>query len=125
LQRLAETHANTVMLGRTLLQAAPPTTFGLKAAGWLGSVQRSKVRLSAAFGEALVVQFGGATGTLASLGEHGIAVARALAEELQLGLPDAAWHTHRDRLAPRGTRFLSRALYGNYGFGVASARRGG
>jgi len=99
LQRLAETHANTVMLGRTLLQAAPPTTFGLKAAGWLGSVQRSKVRLSAAFGEALVVQFGGATGTLASLGEHGIAVARALAEELQLGLPDAAWHTHRDRLA--------------------------
>src|ERR1700680_101983 len=67
LRRLAEPHANTVMLGRTLLQAAPPTTFGLKAAGWLGSIRRSRVRLSAGFGEALMVQLGGATGTLASL----------------------------------------------------------
>ncbi len=99
LQRLAEQHANTVMIGRTLLQAAPPTTFGLKAAGWLGSVHRCKVRLAAAFTEALMVQLGGATGTLASLGPHGIAVGRALAEELQLGFPDAPWHTHRDRLA--------------------------
>ncbi len=74
---------STVMLGRTLLQAAPPTTFGLKAAGWLGSIRRGRVRLSSAFREALVVQFGGATGTLASLGERGIAVGRALAEELQ------------------------------------------
>jgi len=99
LRRLSETHANTVMLGRTLLQAAPPITFGLKAAGWLGSVRRSRVRLSSAFGEALMVQFGGATGTLASLGQHGVAVARELAKELELGFPDAPWHSHRDRLA--------------------------
>src|SRR6266436_8206916 len=59
LHRLAERHAKTVMLGRTLLQAAPPTTFGLKAAAWLASIRRCKVRLAAAFGEALVVQFGG------------------------------------------------------------------
>jgi 3-carboxy-cis,cis-muconate cycloisomerase len=87
------------MLGRTLLQAAPPITFGLKAAGWLGSIRRSHARLSSAFGEALILQFGGATGTLASLGQHGIAVGRELAKELELGFPDAPWHTHRDRLA--------------------------
>ena len=71
LQRLAETHGGTVMLGRTLLQAAPPTTFGLKAAGWLGSVRRGRARLQSRFREALLLQFGGATGTLASLGQNG------------------------------------------------------
>jgi 3-carboxy-cis,cis-muconate cycloisomerase len=99
LRRLAEEHANTAMLGRTLLQAAPPTTFGLKAAGWFGSVRRSRVRLSNSFGRALIVQLGGATGTLASLGHDGIAVGQGLAKEVGLGFPDAPWHTHRDRLA--------------------------
>jgi 3-carboxy-cis,cis-muconate cycloisomerase len=99
LLRLAETHASTVMLGRTLLQAAPPTTFGLKAAGWLGAVRRGRARLATRFGEGLMVQFGGATGTLASLAGDGIAVGRELAKELGLGFPDAPWHTHRDRLA--------------------------
>jgi 3-carboxy-cis,cis-muconate cycloisomerase len=99
LRRLAEQHANTVMLGRTLMQAAPPVTFGLKAAGWLGSVQRDRERLRAAFNDVLVVQFGGASGTLASLGENGPAIGLALAQELGLGFPDAPWHTHRDRLA--------------------------
>ncbi len=99
LRRLAETHASTVMLGRTLLQAAPPTTFGLKAAGWLASVRRGRGRLTTRFKEALMLQFGGATGTLASLGGSGIAVGRELAKELGLSFPDAPWHTHRDRLA--------------------------
>jgi 3-carboxy-cis,cis-muconate cycloisomerase len=99
LRNLAETHARTVMLGRTLLQAAPPTTFGLKAAGWLGSIRRCRLRLSSAFGEALVVQLGGASGTLASLEERGIEVGRALADELHVGFPEAPWHSHRDRFA--------------------------
>lgn len=99
LQRLAETHGGTVMLGRTLLQAAPPTTFGLKAAGWLGSVRRGRARLQSRFSEGLLLQFGGATGTLASLGQNGHSVGRELAKELGLGLPDAPWHTQRDRLA--------------------------
>jgi 3-carboxy-cis,cis-muconate cycloisomerase len=99
LRALAEGHAKTVMLGRTLLQAATPTTFGLKAAGWLGSIRRCRLRLTSAFGEALVVQLGGATGTLASLGELGIDAGRALADELHLEFPEAPWHTHRDRLA--------------------------
>jgi 3-carboxy-cis,cis-muconate cycloisomerase len=99
LRRVSDDHEHTVMLGRTLLQAAPPVTFGLKAAGWLGAVRRGWVRLSAAFDEALILQFGGASGTLASLGENGVAVGRALADELKLTYPDAPWHTHRDRLA--------------------------
>jgi len=99
LHQLSERHAGTVMLGRTLLQAAVPTTFGLKVAGWLGAVRRNHARLNAAFNEALVVQFGGAGGTLASLGDKGVAVGQALARELSLAYPDAPWHTHRDRLA--------------------------
>ncbi|MGD1210579.1 MAG: 3-carboxy-cis,cis-muconate cycloisomerase [Candidatus Acidiferrales bacterium] len=99
LHRLADEHQRTVMLGRTLLQAAPPVTFGLKAAGWLAAIRRSRARLEAAFAEALVLQFGGASGTLAALGDKGLAVGRAMAEELGLGFPDAPWHAHRDRLA--------------------------
>ena len=99
LRRLADTHANTVMLGRTLLQAAPPTTFGLKAAGWLGSVRRGRTRVVSRFAESLMMQFGGATGTFASLGPHGVSVGLELAKELGLGFPDAPWHAHRDRLA--------------------------
>jgi 3-carboxy-cis,cis-muconate cycloisomerase len=99
LRKLSEQHKGTVMLGRTLMQAAPPVTFGLKAAGWLGSISRGSRRLDTAFADSLVVQFGGATGTLASLGEKGPAVASALAKELGLGYPVAPWHTHRDRLA--------------------------
>ena len=96
---LAERHANTIMLSRTLMQPAPPITFGLKAAGWLASVRRDREHLNASFSECLVVQFGGASGTLASLGEKGIEVGRAVAKELDLAWPNAPWHTHRDRLA--------------------------
>jgi 3-carboxy-cis,cis-muconate cycloisomerase len=99
LVRLTEEHANTVMLGRTLLQAAPPVTFGLKAGGWLAAVRRGRNRLQTSFQEALVVQFGGASGTLAALGDQGLEVAKALAEELGLRLPEAPWHSQRDRLA--------------------------
>jgi 3-carboxy-cis,cis-muconate cycloisomerase len=99
LRRLSDKNDNAVMLGRTLLQAAPPVTFGLKAAGWLAAIRRSRARLEAAFSEALVLQFGGASGTLAALGDKGLDVGRAMAQELGLGFPDAPWHTHRDRLA--------------------------
>lgn len=96
---LSEQHKATVMLGRTLMQAAPPVTFGLKVAGWLGAMSRSRKRLESAFEDALVLQFGGASGTLASLADKGAVVAGALAQELGLRCPEAPWHTHRDRLA--------------------------
>ena len=96
---LSDRHRDTVMLGRTLLQPAPPVTFGLKAAGWLAALRRGAVRIESAFTDALFVQFGGASGTLAALGEQGMAVGAALAAELGLAWPDAPWHAHRDRLA--------------------------
>jgi 3-carboxy-cis,cis-muconate cycloisomerase len=99
LRRLSEQHAGTAMLGRTLLQPAPPITFGLKVGGWFGAVSRGIARMMAAFSEACVLQFGGASGTLAALDAHGLTVASALARELELPEPDAPWHTHRDRLA--------------------------
>ncbi len=98
LRSLAERHRGTVMLGRTLLQPSPPITFGLKTAGWYAAVHRDKERLTKAFAGALLLQFGGAAGTLAAFGERGPEVARALAAELGLTAPDAPWHTHRDRL---------------------------
>jgi 3-carboxy-cis,cis-muconate cycloisomerase len=99
LHRLSEDHAEAVMLGRTLLQPAPPVTFGLKAGGYLAALRRSRGRLVAAGCDCLLLQFGGASGTLAGLGDDGLAVAHFLAEELALGLPDSPWHAHRDRLA--------------------------
>ncbi len=97
---LSERHKDSVMLGRTLLQPAPPVTFGLKAAGWLASVRRSRLRLQKAFRVAAVLQFGGASGTLASLGDCGISVTEALSAELGFGnSPGAPWHTQRDNLA--------------------------
>ena len=96
---LARRYADTPMIGRTWVQQATPITFGLKAAGWLDALVRVESRLHAALGEALVLQFGGATGTLASLGTDGPAVAAALAERLGLRVADTPWHSHRDRLA--------------------------
>jgi 3-carboxy-cis,cis-muconate cycloisomerase len=99
LAALAETHAKTPMIGRTWLQQAVPVTFGLKSAGWLSAVGRCRDRLDAAGRGARVLQFGGAAGTLASLGERGLDVAAALAKTLDLDLPDLPWHNQRDRLA--------------------------
>jgi 3-carboxy-cis,cis-muconate cycloisomerase len=99
LEALATDHADAVMLGRTLLQPAVPTTLGLKAAGWLGAVARSWRAWSDAYDRTQVVQFGGAAGTLSALGTQGPAVEQALADELRLAVPDAPWHAHRDRLA--------------------------
>jgi 3-carboxy-cis,cis-muconate cycloisomerase len=96
---LSDRHADSVMLGRTLLQAAPPITFGLKVAGWASSVHHTGVGLHRAFEQALVLQFGGATGTLAALGADAEATERALATELGLASAFGPWHTRRDRLA--------------------------
>jgi 3-carboxy-cis,cis-muconate cycloisomerase len=99
LAALAAAHRLTPMIGRTWLQHALPVTFGLKAAGWLDAVERHRRRLAALRPQLLVLQFGGAAGTLAALGDRGLAVSAALAEELGLALPDLPWHAERDRLA--------------------------
>ena len=95
LATLARTQAAAVMPGRTWLQHALPVTFGLKAAGWLSSVSAARMGLEAAVKAAMRLQFGGAAGTLASLGTHGLAVSEALARRLDLALPALPWHTNR------------------------------
>ena len=85
------------------MQHAVPITFGLKAAGALSAVERHRVRLRELRARVLVIQFGGAAGTLASLGDRGLDIAKALAAELKLGDPDIAWHAHRDRIAEVAT----------------------
>jgi 3-carboxy-cis,cis-muconate cycloisomerase len=96
---LTERHRLTLMAGRTLLQQAVPIPFGLKAARWLGLAMRQVLALRTQGAASLVLQFGGAAGTLASLGDRGLAVAEALAGELDLPLPDLPWHAERDRMA--------------------------
>lgn len=85
------------------MQHALPIPFGLKAAGWLDALVRHRTRLEELRGRLLVLQFGGAAGTLASLGTRGLVIAEALAAELRLGLPALPWHAHRDRIAEMGT----------------------
>ncbi len=95
---LADRHAATPIAGRTWLQQASPTTFGAKAASWLDAVARTRMRLKTSMEAALELQFGGATGTLSSLGSDGPAAAQALAARLQLRVADIPWHTERSRL---------------------------
>jgi len=95
----ARRHVDTVMAGRTWLQQSTPVTFGVKAAGWLDALIRQRAAIGAALEDVRVVQFGGASGTLAALGEQGVAVADRLAARLGLAAPDIPWHAHRDRLA--------------------------
>jgi 3-carboxy-cis,cis-muconate cycloisomerase len=97
--RLAEQHRNTAVVARTWLQHALPMPFGLKLAEYATALHRSRGRLSHLKLHGLALQFGGAAGTLAALGDQGWKVAEKLSEILQLPLPDAPWHAHRDRVA--------------------------
>jgi 3-carboxy-cis,cis-muconate cycloisomerase len=102
LAELAERHRDTPMVGRSNLQQAIPMTFGFKAARLLATVERHRERLAQLRPRVLVGEFGGAVGTLASLGEDGLAVQQALIQELDLGQPEIVWHTERDRIAEVG-----------------------
>jgi 3-carboxy-cis,cis-muconate cycloisomerase len=99
---LAAAHRDSIMIGRTLLQQAVPVTFGLVAAGWLTSLDEARAGLDSV-GPRLAVQFGGAAGTLASLGEAGQRVTALLATELGLAVPVLPWHTDRLRIIDLGT----------------------
>jgi 3-carboxy-cis,cis-muconate cycloisomerase len=103
LARLAQQYRDTPMVARTWMQHAVPTLFGFQVAGWLDALDRHRVRLRGLKKRALVVQFGGAGGTLATLGDRGLDVARALGEELSLTLPEMPWGPHRDRITEVAT----------------------
>ena len=99
----ARRYAATPLAGRTWLQQATPVTLGMKIAGWLGAVTRNRQRLNELKPRLLCLQFGGASGTLAALGDQAMPVAQALAAELGLNLPEQPWHTQRDRLVEFGS----------------------
>jgi len=100
---MAQCYRDTPMIGRTWLQHALPITFGMKLAGWLDALLRHQQRLAACREQVCVLQFGGASGTLASLGEHASSVAQAMAQELDLATPQLPWHAHRDRFVECAT----------------------
>jgi 3-carboxy-cis,cis-muconate cycloisomerase/3-oxoadipate enol-lactonase len=91
-------HRNTVLMGRTWLQAGPPTTLGLKLAGSLAALRRNRERIRSAAARTLVIEFGGAVGTLAALGTAGGVVSAEVAKLLDLAEPELPWHTQRDNL---------------------------
>jgi 3-carboxy-cis,cis-muconate cycloisomerase len=99
LAALARKHRDTVMAGRTHLQHALPVTFGYKAAVWLSMIERHRARIAEIKPRVLVGQFAGAAGTLASLGDKGLAVHDSLMEELKLGKAAMPWHVARDTFA--------------------------
>jgi 3-carboxy-cis,cis-muconate cycloisomerase len=99
---LAKKHRDTPMAGRSNLQQAVPITFGYKMATVLAAFDRHKERLRELCERALVGEFGGAAGTLASLGGRGLEVQTELMKELKLGQPAIAWHTVRDTIAEVG-----------------------
>jgi 3-carboxy-cis,cis-muconate cycloisomerase len=102
LSELAQRHRTTVMAGRTHGQQALPITFGLKVASWIAPMLRHVERLDEILPRLLVIQFGGAAGTLAALGDKGLAVTEALADELKLAVPVMSWHAQRDSLVEFG-----------------------
>jgi adenylosuccinate lyase len=96
---LADEHKDTPIPGRTHFVQAVPMTLGLKIAVWINELNRHLDRLDAAADRAITLEFFGAVGTLASLGEPGLEVQHNLAEELDLPVPDVCWHSARDRPA--------------------------
>ncbi len=98
LATLADQYRHTLMVGRTHSQHALPITFGYKVAGWIAPLLRHQQRLREMKPRLFVLQFGGAVGTLAALGEMGTAVQEALALSLDLHAPPISWHTQRDNL---------------------------
>ena len=95
---LSRRYRDTPMAGRSNLQQAVPLTFGFKTAALLAAMQRHRERLAQLKPRVLVGEFGGAVGTLASLGSDGLKVQAALMQELGLARPEIAWHTVRDRI---------------------------
>jgi 3-carboxy-cis,cis-muconate cycloisomerase len=99
---LSRRYRDTPMAGRSNLQQAVPLTFGFKMAALLAAMQRHRERLAQLRPRVLVGEFGGAVGTLASLGNDGLKVQAEMMKELKLGQPEIAWHTVRDRIGEVG-----------------------
>lgn len=98
LGQLTQSHRHTLTVARTRTQWATPTVFGLKTASWLAPLKRQKTRLQSLLPRLLVVQLGGAGGTLAAMGVRGTEVGEGLAAALDLNYPSMPWHNQRDNI---------------------------
>jgi 3-carboxy-cis,cis-muconate cycloisomerase len=105
LAALTGDHRLTLLVARTWLQHALPTTFGYITAGWLDAFLRHRQRLHGLLNDSLALQFGGAAGTLAALGDRGPLVSKYLAERLALPLPRLPWHGQRERIGEAAAAF--------------------
>ena len=103
LAKMADQHRLTPIVARTWMQHAIPSTLGAKFAGWLDALMRHRERFREMQNRCLVLQFGGAAGTLAALGSQGEVIAKHLSAQLKLPLPQIPWHSHRDRLSEVAT----------------------
>lgn len=103
LTRLARAHRDTPMVGRTHAQPALPTSFGLKAAGWLDEMLRHDERLRPMRSRVAVAQLFGGVGTMAGFGGLGPRLLQRFAAHLGLSVPAAGWHVARDRVAEFAT----------------------
>ena len=122
--RLADEHRSTLMPARTLMQQALPTSFGLRAAGWLTSIDEARAEVERVRYKRVALQFGGAAGTLASLTNRGLELRARLAE--LLGLPDTAipWHTSRARVVEIGNALGVASGAGTLSAGAGAAASG-
>ncbi len=109
LQVLIESHAGTVMAGRTHAQHAVPTTFGAKMAVFLEEVRRELDGVRAVAEDVAVISLFGAGGTSAAMGERSAKVRSALARRLDLADTTIPWHVARGRVAQYGMRLASLA----------------
>lgn len=96
---MAEKYRDTIMAGRSHTQQALPITFGYKVAVWASEHRRNIERLEACMERCFVGELSGAVGTMAGFGPQGMEVCRRTIKKVGLGVPDAAWHTSRDRIA--------------------------
>lgn len=103
LAKMADQHRLTPIVARTWMQHAVPTTLGIKFAGWLDALGRHRERFREMQNRCLVLQFGGAVGTLAALGSQGGVITEHLSAQLKLPLPQMPWHSHRDRFSEIAT----------------------
>jgi adenylosuccinate lyase len=99
LLKMAEEHADTIMVGRTHNVQALPITFGYKVAIWAREIRRDIERLKECRERLFVTQLSGAVGTMAAFGTQGPEIIKLVSKDLQLGVPDICWHASRERYA--------------------------
>jgi 3-carboxy-cis,cis-muconate cycloisomerase len=124
LAALAESHARTSMMGRTLLQRGLPTTFGLVAAGWMHGLDQTRHALARTRAE-LPLELGGPAGDLSAFGDAAPAVLAAVAQALELEVAPLPWHANREPVVSLGSVLVALAgAAGKVGRDVALLAQG-